>query len=99
MKVVYTDPTVGDDTNAIQDEAGNDAADLPPPARTTSPPFTNDSTVARRRTGRAGFGPDGDRQRLQSANRPHLDRPGGQTALPPPSPATRSSITTTAGRS
>ena len=38
--VIYTDPTAGvDDRNAIQDEAGNDAASL-------SKPVTNASTVA-----------------------------------------------------
>ena len=45
VKVVYTDPTGGDDTKAIQDAAGNDAADF-----TTGedgvPAVTNDSTVA-----------------------------------------------------
>ena len=45
VKVVYTDPTSGDDTKAIQDAAGNDAADF-----TTGedgvPAVTNDSTVA-----------------------------------------------------
>ena len=45
VKVVYTDPTSGDDTKAIQDAAGNDAADF-----TTGedgvPTVTNDSTVA-----------------------------------------------------
>ncbi|WP_252715651.1 SwmB domain-containing protein, partial [Acinetobacter bereziniae] len=39
VKVSYTDPTAGNDLNAIQDLAGNDAATLP----TTS--VTNDSTV------------------------------------------------------
>ena len=29
VEVTYTDPTTGDDTNAIQDTAGNDAASLP----------------------------------------------------------------------
>ena len=46
VKVVYTDPTSGDDTKAIQDAAGNDAADF-----TTGedgvPAVTNDSTLAR----------------------------------------------------
>ena len=45
VKIVYTDPTGGDDTKAIQDAAGNDAADF-----TTGedgvPAVTNDSTVA-----------------------------------------------------
>ena len=45
VKVVYTDPTAGDDTKAIQDAAGNDAADF-----TTGedgvPAVTNDSNVA-----------------------------------------------------
>ncbi|MDA3438774.1 hypothetical protein MJ046_00255, partial [Acinetobacter bereziniae] len=39
VQIAYTDPTTGNDTNAIQDEAGNDAASLP---ATT---VTNDSTV------------------------------------------------------
>ena len=45
VKIVYTDPTSGDDTNAIQDAAGNDASDF-----TTGedgvPAVTNNSTVA-----------------------------------------------------
>ena len=45
VKIVYTDPTGGDDTKAIQDAAGNDAADF-----TTGedgvPAVTNDSTLA-----------------------------------------------------
>ena len=44
VKIVYTDPTGGDDTRAIQDAAGNDAADF-----TTGegdvPAVTNNSTV------------------------------------------------------
>ncbi|NUG66020.1 hypothetical protein HUN37_21585, partial [Acinetobacter bereziniae] len=39
VQIAYTDPTTGNDTNAIQDVAGNDAASLP----TTT--VTNDSTV------------------------------------------------------
>nr|WP_100885511.1 BapA/Bap/LapF family large adhesin [Acinetobacter bereziniae] len=39
VQIAYTDPTTGNDTNAIQDVAGNDAASLP---ATT---VTNDSTV------------------------------------------------------
>ncbi|MFW1802381.1 SwmB domain-containing protein, partial [Acinetobacter nematophilus] len=39
VTVGYTDPTVGDDVNAIQDLAGNDAASLP------ATPVNNDSTV------------------------------------------------------
>ena len=39
VTVAYTDPTTGDDANAIQDRAGNDAADL---AETT---VTNESTI------------------------------------------------------
>ena len=39
VTVSYTDPTSGDDTNAIQDAAGNDAADL------TDHKVTNASTV------------------------------------------------------
>ena len=46
VKVVYTDPTVGDDTNAIQDEAGNDAATFTT-GEDDIPAVTNDSTVAR----------------------------------------------------
>ena len=46
VTVTYTDPSSGDDTNAIQDEAGNDAASF-----TTGegdvPAVTNNSTVAR----------------------------------------------------
>ena len=46
VKIVYTDPTSGDDTKAIQDAAGNDDADF-----TTGedgvPAVTNDSTLAR----------------------------------------------------
>ena len=45
VTVTYTEPSSGDDTNAIQDEAGNDAASF-----TTGegdvPAVTNDSTVA-----------------------------------------------------
>ena len=45
VKIVYTDPTSGDDTNAIQDAAGNDAAEF-----TTGedgvPAVTNNSTLA-----------------------------------------------------
>ncbi len=39
VTVAYEDPTSGDDTNAIQDRAGNDAADL------TERTVTNESTV------------------------------------------------------
>ncbi|MEG6546600.1 SwmB domain-containing protein, partial [Acinetobacter bereziniae] len=39
VQIAYTDPTTGNDTNVIQDVAGNDAASLP---ATT---VTNDSTV------------------------------------------------------
>ncbi|MFW1802466.1 SwmB domain-containing protein, partial [Acinetobacter nematophilus] len=39
VEVGYTDPTAGDDLNAIQDLAGNDAATLP------ATPVSNDSTV------------------------------------------------------
>uniref|UniRef100_UPI00258CF454 Ig-like domain-containing protein n=1 Tax=Acinetobacter sp. TaxID=472 RepID=UPI00258CF454 len=39
VTVGYTDPTAGNDLNAIQDLAGNDAASLP------ATPVTNDSTV------------------------------------------------------
>ena len=39
VTVAYTDPTSGDDENAIQDRAGNDAADL------TETTVTNESTV------------------------------------------------------
>ncbi|WP_308464226.1 SwmB domain-containing protein, partial [Acinetobacter bereziniae] len=39
VEVGYTDPTAGNDVNAIQDAAGNDAASLP------ATPVSNDSTV------------------------------------------------------
>jgi uncharacterized repeat protein (TIGR02059 family) len=39
VEVSYTDPTAGNDLNAIQDAAGNDAASLP------ATPVSNDSTV------------------------------------------------------
>ncbi|WP_151959447.1 SwmB domain-containing protein, partial [Acinetobacter bereziniae] len=39
VEVGYTDPTAGNDLNAIQDAAGNDAASLP------ATPVNNDSTV------------------------------------------------------
>ncbi|WP_215900947.1 SwmB domain-containing protein, partial [Acinetobacter bereziniae] len=39
VEVGYTDPTAGNDLNAIQDAAGNDAASLP------ATPVSNDSTV------------------------------------------------------
>ena len=39
VTVAYTDPTSGNDENAIQDRSGNDAADL------TERTFTNESTV------------------------------------------------------
>ena len=45
VKVVYTDPTSGDDTKAIQDAAGNDAADFTT-GEDDVPDVTNDSTLA-----------------------------------------------------
>ncbi len=45
VKIVYTDPTGGDDTNAIQDAAGNDAASFTT-GEDDVPAVTNDSTVA-----------------------------------------------------
>ncbi|NUG66227.1 hypothetical protein HUN33_22430, partial [Acinetobacter bereziniae] len=51
VQVGYTDPTAGNDPNAIQDIAGNDAATLPPTSvsngsvipggDTTAPTFVN----------------------------------------------------------
>ena len=43
--VTYTDPTSGDDTNAIQDEAGNDAASFTT-GEDDVPAVTNNSTLA-----------------------------------------------------
>ena len=43
--VTYTDPTSGNDTAAIQDEAGNDAADFTT-GEDDFPAVTNDSTLA-----------------------------------------------------
>ncbi|MCW8167484.1 hypothetical protein D8B22_22390, partial [Verminephrobacter aporrectodeae subsp. tuberculatae] len=49
MTVAYTDPTTGNDANAIQDTAGNDVASFaatsvvnntPPPPDTTPPEFS-----------------------------------------------------------
>ena len=45
VKVVYTDPTGGDDTKAIQDAAGNDASDFTT-GEDDVPAVTNDSTLA-----------------------------------------------------
>ena len=45
VKIVYTDPTSGDDTNAIQDAAGNDAASFTT-GEDEVPAVTNNSTVA-----------------------------------------------------
>ena len=45
VTVTYTDPTAGDDTAAIQDEAGNDAADFTT-GEDDVPAVTNSSTVA-----------------------------------------------------
>ena len=45
VKIVYTDPTSGDDTNAIQDAAGNDAASFTT-GEDDVPAVTNSSTVA-----------------------------------------------------
>ena len=42
--VIYTDPTAGDDANAIQDTAGNDAADFTT-GMSGVPAVTNNSTV------------------------------------------------------
>ena len=44
VKIVYTDPTGGDDTNAIQDAAGNDAASFTT-GEDEVPAVTNNSTV------------------------------------------------------
>ena len=43
--VTYTDPTTGDDANAIQDDAGNDAASFTTGSDSV-PAVTNESTVA-----------------------------------------------------
>ena len=73
--VTYTDRTAGNDANAIQDEAGPRRLVLHH-RRGRRPRRHQQLHLGPHRTRRAD-GPDGDAQR-GDANRPRLDRPGGQ---------------------
>ena len=73
--ITYTDPTGGNDANAIQDNAGNDVETFTTGVNSV-PDVTNNSTVAPGRPRRPDR-PHGHGQR-DHPDRPLLDRPGRQ---------------------